>query len=68
MARIDWPAWETIDELAKGMGVRDYARLKWRTRGVPHRYRIPLLDEAERLGKTLSKNDFNAPIHAEAAE
>ena len=69
MAKIDWPAWETIDELAKRMGVGDHARHKWRQRGVPHRYRLPLLERAQQLGKTLTKDDFEpSPFESRGAE
>jgi hypothetical protein len=30
--------WKVIDEIATDLGVRKYARLKWRQRGVPPKW------------------------------
>ena len=52
--------WQEIDRLAKELGVSAVARKKWRQkgRGVPHRWRLPILELATERGVELSSADF----------
>jgi hypothetical protein len=60
--RIKWPAFETIDTLAPELGVdSERTRAKWRQRGVPHKYRLPLLMLAMRRGVVLTDKDMEPP-------
>ena len=63
--RIEWPAFETIDALAPKLGVDSVrTRAKWRQRGVPYKYRLPLLRLAMQEGVFLSEADL-VPPHLE---
>lgn len=53
-----------IAGLAKDLGVKDAALKKWRQRGVPHRWRLPLLREAARRGVTLPDEAFERQVAA----
>lgn len=48
-----------IETLAKELGVTAVARKKWRQRGVPHRWRLPIIELAASRGVELSSNDFD---------
>lgn len=48
-----------IDKLAAARGVTVAARQKWRERGaVPHRWRIPLLQDAVAAGCRVTADDM----------
>jgi hypothetical protein len=47
-----------IDGLAKRLGARDDTRRKWRQRGVPHQWRLPIIESAAEMGVKLSSTDF----------
>lgn len=46
MTRITLPKWHLIDSLAASRGVSAHARAKWRTRGIPYRWRLVLLQDS----------------------
>lgn len=49
----------TLVELAGRIGVTANSLKKWRNRGkVPHKYRLPLLEAAQKNGLALSSEDF----------
>lgn len=48
-----------IDDLAAELGASEAARKKWRQRGIPHRWRIPLIEAAAERGITLVGGDFD---------
>jgi hypothetical protein len=50
--------WERIDTTAATLGVKYDARRKWKERGVPHRWRLPLIQAS---GGHLTANDFDRP-------
>jgi hypothetical protein len=48
-----------IDQIAERLGVKDEARRKWRARGaVPHRWRLPIIEESAAAGVDLSAADM----------
>ena len=52
--------WELIKELARGLGVNQSAVQKWRQRGgVPHKFRLVMMDMAEDRGDVLKSTDFD---------
>lgn len=51
-----------IEQLATEMGVGKYAVDKWRLRGVPHKYRLPLIRMAAERGVQLTEEDFQSPL------
>jgi len=61
------PDWDFINSLAKAQGVSAEARKKWRQRGsVPHRWRLPLLIAANRMGRTIPIDAFQIATKAAA--
>lgn len=55
-----------IDRLAAARGVTVAARQKWKERGgVPHRWRIPLLQDAAAAGVSVSVIDMEWPSREE---
>lgn len=50
--------WKLIERLATEMGVSSFAIEKWRKRGVPYRFHLPLLRAAARIGESLTDTDF----------
>jgi uncharacterized protein YjcR len=50
---------QAIRSIAKGLGIKPAAITKWRQRGVPHRWRWEIQDEAARQGVVLSREDFD---------
>jgi len=54
------PKWQIIDEIAEGLGVEAEARRKWRTRGVAHKWRIGILEEAKRRRIRINVSDMEA--------
>jgi hypothetical protein len=50
---------EKILRWAEELGVEYEARKKWRQRRVPHEWRLPLAEKAEKEGITLRARDFD---------
>lgn len=59
--------WEFIDRKAAEMGVGEEARRKWRTRGVAHKYRLPILEAARKERFKLNPSMFDGLRPSEAA-
>ena len=55
--------WTFIREQAAAFGVTDAALYKWRQRGVPHRYRLPLVEAAQAAGRDVPQ--FEPPANAD---
>lgn len=53
--------WVVITELAREAGVSAEAVKKWRQRGVPHKWRLPLLKRAAERGLDLPEETFDGP-------
>jgi hypothetical protein len=53
--------WSFIENTARALGVKTEALRKWRIRGVPAAYRLPIADEATRSGFSLDRNVFDEP-------
>lgn len=67
---LSWPEMDTdalIDGLARELGVTVVARKKWRQRGVPHRWRLPIIELAAERGVELSSTDFDRDAQQSAA-
>lgn len=54
-------AWQLINRLGADLGAKPAARLKWRQRGVPHKWRIPLLQAAEAAGEHIPLEAMSNP-------
>lgn len=54
------PTWQLIDEIGAAVGAGDEARRKWKSRGVAHKWRIKILDEAKRRRVRISVADMEA--------
>lgn len=52
--------WKTVDEAAKGLGVADATRYKWRQRGVPAKWQISIIEKLSGEGKSYTFDDFKA--------
>lgn len=59
-------AWQFIDQTAEKLGVGADARRKWRERGVPHKWRIPILEAAQKARRKLDPRVFDQPPRAAA--
>jgi hypothetical protein len=46
--------WELIERLALEMGVTKVALDKWRIRGVPYRFHLPLIRAAQKKTKAIT--------------
>ena len=46
--------WEQIDEFGAALGAKPFSLIAWRYRGIPHKYRLPILQEAARQGFVVS--------------
>lgn len=51
--------WKLIDRLGTELGASFSARQKWRQHGVPHKYRIDMIELAQREGVELGREDFD---------
>jgi hypothetical protein len=51
--------WAIIDRIASELGILRETRKKWRQRGVPHRWRLPILQKANDAGETIPAGAFN---------
>lgn len=60
MEQID-ETWALIEAYAAELGVNAEARKKWRQRGVPHRWRLPLVNLASERGQQLDAAAFDRP-------
>jgi len=49
-----------IDQIGAELGVSDAARKKWPQRGVPHKWRLPILQMAANRGLMIGADDFAA--------
>lgn len=66
MRQIDWPSWEKINRLGAALGVSEFARDKWRQRGVPHKWRLPMIERAKAQRIALDPTEFIPPAPADA--
>lgn len=60
--------WTTIDGLAKKLGVSDRNREKWRTRGIPRKWRYDLALKAKEEGVDLSPEALERTYPARQAK
>ena len=51
--------WEVVDTVAAELGVKRWARLKWRQRGVPPEWRIKITQTLMARGVPVSLSDFD---------
>lgn len=49
--------WELIERAARALGVKPQTSKKWRRRGVPHRWRLPII---QRTGGALTSDQFHS--------
>ena len=56
-----------IDQIGAELGASDAARAKWPQRGVPHKWRLPIMQKAAERGMSITVSDFATPAPAEAA-
>ena len=54
------PKWQIIDAIGADLGVGDEARRKWKTRGVAHRWRLPILEESKKRRAGIKVSDMEA--------
>jgi SOS response regulatory protein OraA/RecX len=61
--------WRTVDDIAAELGARDWARAKWRQRGVPADWRIKITQALMSRGVPIALSDFdNLPPPKERQE
>jgi len=53
--------WNFIEAAATKRGVTAEALRKWRVRGVPHKDRLDILDDAVAAGVALDRSIFDTP-------
>jgi hypothetical protein len=53
--------WEFIEKAATDLGIDTEAIRKWRVRGVPHQWRLAIVDAAEDRGFALDRAEFDRP-------
>lgn len=51
--------WRVVDDIASELGVGNEARLKWRQRGVPSKWRIRLSETLMARSIPVSLSDFD---------
>jgi hypothetical protein len=51
--------WGIVDNTAAELGAKDYARQKWRQRGVPFRWRVRITQALMARGVPVALNDFD---------
>lgn len=51
--------WRIVDDTAAELGAKDYARQKWRQRGVPANWRIKITQTLMSRGVPVALNDFD---------
>jgi len=59
--------WQFIDATAEKLGVTAEALRKWHERGVPHRWRLPIVDAAKRAKIKFDTAAFDTPPRKTAA-
>lgn len=52
--------WLTIDTVAAELGAKDYARAKWRQRGVPAEWKIKITQALMARGVPIALSDFDS--------
>ncbi len=62
--RLKDPQWQFIERAGRELGA-DPLLHKWRSRGVPWKYRLPLTDIAKREGFILDRGAFDRPARLE---
>lgn len=50
--------WKLIRQIARDLGVHDYAISKWKVRGVPHKYRMRIILLAADVGVVIEYDDM----------
>jgi 4-hydroxyphenylacetate 3-monooxygenase len=55
------PEWDFIERAAAAFGVTAEAVRKWRVRGVPGKYRVPIMQLGERQGLRIDAEAFDRP-------
>jgi hypothetical protein len=58
--------WEQIDDFGAACGAKPFSRIQWRYRGIPHKYRLPILQEAQRRGMIVGADALPAGKHEKA--
>jgi hypothetical protein len=53
--------WTHIETLGRELGATEEMIRKWRVRGVPHTWRLRLLDAADDAGVPLDRRAFDLP-------
>jgi hypothetical protein len=51
--------WRLVDETGAALGAKEEARLKWRQRGVPPKWRIDIAQELMARGIAIALADFD---------
>lgn len=51
--------WKLVDTVAEELGAGDWARRKWRTRGVPPAWRIKIVEALMAKGAPIALSDFD---------
>lgn len=51
--------WQLVDQVAIDLDAKQEARLKWRQRGVPAKWRILIAQELMRRGVPVALSDFD---------
>lgn len=51
--------WQLVDQVAADLHAKQEARLKWRQRGVPAKWRILIAQELMRRGIPVALSDFD---------
>jgi len=51
--------WQLVNSVAADLGAKEEARLKWRQRGVPPKWRISIAQELMRRGIPVALGDFD---------
>jgi len=57
--KLNKEKWPMIEGFGKSLGVSASALQKWKTRGVPHKFRLVMMDMAEDRGEVLKSTDFD---------
>lgn len=52
-------SWSQVDQVAEKLGANEYARLKWRQRGVPAAWRIKIAEDLMSAGEPIAFADFD---------
>src|SRR5271170_1315065 len=53
--------WDFIEQAAQSLGIAADAVRKWRVRGVPGRYRLPITQLAQSQGRQVDAEAFDQP-------